>query len=182
MRLIRNILFSIVILIVVFLAGAYVLPAKVSVSRDIVINAPVASVFPHVNDLRKFQQWSPWAVIDTDMKVVYSGAETGKGQIMAWTSKDPNVGSGSQKITHVVVNELVETKLDFGEMGFATAAWHLQSKNTDKGDGTQVSWSFHTDLGGNPLNRWMGLLFDSWIGKDYDKGLNMLKEIVEKEK
>ena len=177
MRLVRNILFSIVILIIIFLAGAYVLPTKVSVSRHIVINAPVARVFPHVNDLRKFQVWSPWAVIDGDMKIVYSGAPLGKGQIMAWTSKDPNVGSGSQEITESVADERVATKLDFGEMGFATASWDLAAQ----GSGTRLSWSFQTDLGSHPMNRWMGLFFDGWIGKDYEKGLKALKVIVENE-
>ena len=145
--------------------------------RDIAINAPADKVFAHVNDLRKFQVWSPWAVIDTDMKVVYSGSETGKGQVMAWTSKDPNVGSGSQIITESVMDKRVETKLDFGDMGFAIASWDLLGK----GSGTQISWSFKTDLGSHPMNRWMGLFFDGWIGKDYEKGLKVLKEIVEKE-
>ncbi len=177
MRFIRNILFGFVILIVVFLAGAYVLPSTVSVSRDIVINAPVDKVFPHVNDLKRFQVWSPWAAVDSDMKVVYSGTENGKGQIMAWTSKDPNVGSGSQEITESVPDKRVATKLDFGEMGNAVAAWDLSGA----GAGAKVTWSFQTELGSNPMMRWMGLLFDGWIGKDYEKGLNALKTVVENE-
>lgn len=175
MRLIRNILFSLVILIVIFLAGAYVLPAKVTVSRDITINAPAARVFPHMNDLRKFQNWSPWAGIDVDMKLVFSGAEKGKGQVAAWTSKDPNVGSGSQTITESILDKRVVTKLDFGEMGFATATLDLSP-----GDGgSKVTWSFETKLGSNPMMRWMGLLFDNWVGTDYEKGLKALKKIVE---
>lgn len=175
MRFIRNILFGLVIIIVVFLAGAYVLPSKVSVSRDIVINAPAVKVFPHVNDLRKFQAWSPWGSQDPEIKLVYSGAEVGKGQIVAWTSKNPNVGSGSQEITESEINRHVTTKLDFGEMGNAIAAWDLAGEGT----GTKLTWSFQTDLGTNPMMRWMGLLFDGWIGKDYEKGLKALKEIVE---
>ncbi len=175
MRFIRNILFGLVIIIVVFLAGAYVLPSKVSVSRDIVINAPAAKVFPHVNDLRKFQAWSPWGSLDSEIKLVFSGAEVGKGQIVAWTSKDPSVGSGSQEITESEINRHVTTKLDFGEMGNAIAAWDLAAEGT----GTKLTWSFQTDLGTNPMMRWMGLMFDNWIGKDYEKGLKVLKEIVE---
>ncbi len=175
MRIIRNILFGTVILIVVFLAGAYILPSQVAVSRDIVINAPASKVFPHVNDLRKFQAWSPWGAVDADMKMVFSGAEVGKGQIVAWTSKDPNVGSGMQEITESILNKRVATKLDFGEMGMATSAWDL----TGQDNGTKVVWSFQTELGTNPLMRWMGLLFDGWIGKKYEKGLKDLKEIVE---
>lgn len=177
MRFTRNLFFAIVILIVAFLAGAYVLPSQVSVSRDIVINAPAAKIFPHMNDLRKFQAWSPWGSIDSEMKLVYSGAEVGKGQIAAWSSTNPNVGTGMQEITESVVNKRVATKLDFGDMGKATASWDL----TSAGEGTKVTWSFQTDLGTNPMMRWMGLLFDGWIGKDYEKGLKDLKKIVEKQ-
>ena len=79
MRSIRNILFGVVILVVVFLAGAYILPAQVTVSRDIVINAPAEKVFPHINDLRRFEAWWPWGVLDSEVKMVFSGAEVGKG-------------------------------------------------------------------------------------------------------
>ncbi len=175
MRSIRNILFGVIILVVVFLAGAYILPSQVAVSRDIVINAPAEKVFPHINDLRKFQAWSPWGALDSEVKMVFSGAEVGKGQIVAWTSKDPSVGSGMQEITESEINKRVATVLDFGEMGKATAVWDL----TPQGNGTRVTWSFQTDLGTNPMMRWMGLMFDGWIGKDYEKGLKDLKTIVE---
>ena len=46
--------------------------------------------------------------------------------------------------------------------------------------GTDVIWSFRSSLG-NPLERWMGLLYDKWIGPDYEKGLIKLKALVEKE-
>ncbi|HFC04719.1 MAG TPA: hypothetical protein ENJ55_03345, partial [Rhizobiales bacterium] len=85
LRVVKYVLFGIVLLIVVFLAGAYVLPSKVIVSRDILINAPAAKIFPQINDLRKFQAWSPWGRIDPEMKLVFSGAEKGKGQVSAWT-------------------------------------------------------------------------------------------------
>lgn len=178
MRFTRNIVFGIVILIVVFLAGAYALPQQVSVSRDIVINAPASKVFPHINDLRKFQAWSPWGSIDSEMKLVFSGAEKGKGQIAAWSSSNPDVGTGSQEITESVPDKRVATRLDFGEMGTATASWDLSAQ----ANGTRVVWSFQTDLGTNPLMRWMGLLFDRWIGKQYEQGLQDLKGIVEKQR
>jgi hypothetical protein len=47
------------------------------------------------------------------------------------------------------------------------------------GSGTKVTWGFKSLLR-NPLERWMGLLFDRWIGADYEKGLAKLKQIAEK--
>ena len=44
---------------------------------------------------------------------------------------------------------------------------------------TAVTWGFETDLGSNPMARWMGLMMDSWVGGDYEAGLSNLKALVE---
>jgi effector-binding domain-containing protein len=36
-----------------------------------------------------------------------------------------------------------------------------------------------TDVGMSPVGRYMGLMFDTWIGKDYEEGLANLKKLVE---
>ena len=35
------------------------------------------------------------------------------------------------------------------------------------------------DLGGNPVNRYFGLIMDKMIGPDFEEGLAKLKEIAE---
>jgi hypothetical protein len=42
-----------------------------------------------------------------------------------------------------------------------------------------VTWGFDCDLGTNPIMRYVGLMFDQWIGADYEKGLAKLKEVME---
>jgi len=42
-----------------------------------------------------------------------------------------------------------------------------------------VKWGFATDMGMNPIARWMGLMMDRWVGADYQKGLARLKDLVE---
>ena len=60
-------------------------------------------------------------------------------------------------------------------MGSANAKFVLAAKN----GGTEVEWGFVSDMGMNPIGRWMGLMMDSWIGADYERGLSKLKEIAE---
>ena len=48
------------------------------------------------------------------------------------------------------------------------------------GSGTRVTWGFTSNLGSNPVMRWMGLMFDRWIGPDYEQGLANLKKVAEK--
>ncbi len=99
----------------------------------------------------------------------------GVGNKLTWASEHPQVGNGTQEITASVENERVETALDFGSMGTADAFFSLKAN----GDVTDVTWGFTTDMGSNPVSRWMGLMMDKWVGGDYETGLNRLKALVE---
>ena len=176
MRLLKNIVIALATLVVAFVVVGFILPREVAVSRDIAINAPPETVFTYVNDLKKFNDWSPWARRDPAMKQTYTGPQAGIGQMVAWQSDKDNVGSGTQKIIASTPPSHVETVLDFGDMGSATASFDLEGFD----GGTRITWGFKTDLGNNPFMRWMGLMFDGWIGKDYEEGLANLKELAER--
>ncbi len=175
MRFIVNAIKLLAVLVAVLVVIAFFLPRHVAVSRSLAINAPVEQVFSHVNSLRAFAVWSPWSDYDPDMKVTFSGPETGVGSRMDWTSDQQNVGNGTQIITASEENQRVETSLDFGAMGRAVAEFTL----TPAANGTEVRWGFVTDLGMNPVARWMGLVMDRWVGSDFENGLARLKIAAE---
>lgn len=175
MRLIRNILIGLLALMAVVAIVGMFLPRYVSVERDVIVDAAPEAVFPHVNSLQAFSEWSPWGDIDPEMVVTYSGPEAGVGNVMIWESDHPNVGNGRQEILEVVENESVRTALDFGDMGTAEAWWRL----TPEGDGTRVVWGLTADMGSGPIGRWFGLMMDQWVGADYERGLERLQATVE---
>lgn len=175
MRLIRNILIGLVAIVAVAAIVGMFLPRYVAVERDVIVGAAPEAVFPHVNSLQAFSEWSPWGDIDPDMVVEYSGPEEGVGNVMEWTSEHPNVGNGRQEILEVVDNESVRTALDFGDMGTAEAWWRL----TSEGDGTRVVWGLTADMGQGPVGRWFGLMMDGMVGADYERGLARLQAMVE---
>jgi uncharacterized protein YndB with AHSA1/START domain len=174
-RLLKAIIYTIAALLVIFFAGGYALPDKAHVARQAVINAPPEKVFAIVGDLKRSGEWSPWFGLDPNMKVTVEGP-AGKDQKMSWTSDDPNVGNGSQTTIDFEPNKRVVSSLDFGPMGQAVASMVLSEA---AGKGTLVEWDFSTSLN-NPMERWMGLMFDRWIGADYEKGLANLKALAEK--
>jgi len=165
-----------VAVIVVFLGGGYVLPGEAVVQRQIVIAAAPEKVFAVVGNLKRFNEWSPWAELDPNAQYTFEGPETGVGQKMSWTSHNADVGSGSQTITAFEANKRMAMELDFGNMGKSVASIELAPVN----GGTGVTWGFKAELKG-AMERWFGLLFDRWIGADYEKGLAKLKVLVEKE-
>ena len=163
---------AVIVLLVVF---AYALPREVHVERSVVIVAAPEAIYPLLVNLKAGQAWSPWAGKDPDAKYTFEGPDAGVGCKMSW-SGNSDVGVGTQVVTAVQPNKRVETELDFGDQGKAKAFFILE----DKGGKTTVTWGLDTDMGNNPIGRWMGLFMDGMVGTDYEKGLANLKALVEK--
>lgn len=169
------------ILVIVFVVTGYLLPSKVHVERSITIDRPAAMVFGILNSYRDYQEWSPWAGRDPQAMFVTSGPESGAGARLSWSGDPRLVGTGWQEIVASKPFERVDIKLDFDVQGVADTGFLL----LPDGDGTQVTWFFDSDVTegvGFPdsfIARYFGLLFDRWIGGDYEKGLAGLKQFAE---
>jgi uncharacterized protein YndB with AHSA1/START domain len=161
--------------VIAIVLGGYVLPGETVVQRQIVINATPDKVFAIVGNLKRFNEWSPWAELDPNTVYSFGGPDSGPGQKLSWESANPDVGKGSQTIIDYVENRRITTELDFGDMGKAMASLEL----APVGEGTAVTWGFKAQLNGI-AERWLGLLFDRWIGADYERGLAKLKVVAEK--
>ncbi len=160
---------------IIIVGGSFLLPGQAVVTRSTEIAAPPDKVFAIVGDLRRFNEFSPWADLDPNIKYTLEGPESGVGQKMNWTSDNADVGNGSQTITSYEPPNFVESELDFGMRGNSVASFDLVPSTS----GTNVTWTFKSDLEGIPA-KWFGLMFDRWIGADYERGLAKLKAVAEK--
>lgn len=160
------------------IALAYLLPPSTEVSRSIVINKPSAQVFELVNNLKKWQTWSPWFEKDPGMQIIYEGPVSGRGAIISWQSKNPQVGQGTQEIIESLPYERIDTELRFVNQEPASAYFVFEGLDETQ---TKLTWGFVKAHGKNPINRYMGLMFDSWLGPDYEKGLSNIKNYLETE-
>jgi effector-binding domain-containing protein len=160
-------------LLIVFLLGGLLLPAKARVSREIEIARPASFIFQFFNGFKRYNEWSPYLAQDPQSKYSYTGPETGVGAKMSWDSE--KLGLGSQTVLSVKENAEVVTDLKF-DGGGGKATYALESK----GDSTLMRWTFETDAGNNPLMRWMNLALDKFVAPDYEQGLANLKARVEK--
>lgn len=174
--MLKKIVIGLVVVVVALVVIGFLLPAKVNVERSVVVNAPADQVYPWLCDFEKTQSWSPWAERDPNVANQYTGTPCTAGHKNTWKSEHDQVGNGSQEIAAVKPNERVDTHLEFEGQGGADAYFIL----TPEGEGTKVTWGFDSDMGSNPIGRWMGLMMDGWIGGDYEKGLGQLKAKVEK--
>ena len=87
--MIKKILIGIAAVIVLFVIIVALQPGQYRVSRSATIPAAPAVVFEHVNDLHKWETWSPWAKMDPNAKTTFEGPATGVGAVMAWERRLP---------------------------------------------------------------------------------------------
>jgi effector-binding domain-containing protein len=171
--MVRNIIIGVVAFVAIVVGVAFVLPQQVHVERSMVMAAAPDQIFAVVNDLTRAREWGPWYKRDPKMQVAFDGPPAGEGAKIRWVSASE--GSGSQEIVESSPFKTIKFKLDFDGQGTASASFQFATVE----GGTKVTWGMDTDVGMNPIGRYMGLMFDTWVGKDFEEGLANLKKLVE---
>ena len=175
MKIIKLLLAFMLLVVLGLVAVSFFLPSTSVVERSVTINQTSEKVFSVVNNITRFNDWSPWADIDPNTKYELSGPEQGVGARLAWSSEDKNVGSGSQEIIESVTNEKVVIALDFGQQGTAISEIYT-NPNADK---TELTWKLISNAEGSIIGKYFNLMLDSMVGPMYEKGLLKLKDICE---
>ena len=143
---------------------------KFNVTRSVLINAPLESIYSTVRDFKSWPKWSPWLISEPDCKVDYSD----DGKSYSW---DGNiVGSGEMLVTSETENSVIGYRLSFFKPWKSVST--VQFKFERKNDGVEVTWVMDGSL---PFFMfWMKPMMAAWIGMDYERGLGMLKDFSEK--
>jgi len=177
-------MFKKILVVVLILALAVVVvvqfqPAQFRIERSTTIRASAADVFAQVNDLHKWEAWSPWAKRDPAMKQTYEGPPAGTGAVSAW-SGNKDVGEGRMTITESQTNELVRIKLEFLKPFKATNV--SEFKIQPQGDQSMVTWSMSGENDFMMKAVHLVMSMDKMVGNDFEKGLADLKSLTEVKK
>ncbi|HEY8098534.1 MAG TPA: SRPBCC family protein [Methylobacter sp.] len=170
------ILILVVIAVFIFLIVAAIQPSDFRVTRTGTISAPASAVFTQVNDLQKWDAWSPWAKLDPDAKNSFEGPTSGTGAIMRWVGNN-KVGQGSMTITESRPDEFIRFKLEFLKPFVATntAEFIFNYENNQ----TTVTWIMYGR--NNFMSKAIGLIMncEKMVGGQFEQGLAALKSVVE---
>ncbi len=175
MKILKLIGISILVLALLIISVGLFLPSKVHIERSIVVNNTPDVPYNLINDLTKFNDWSPWYKIDTNAAYTYSELKTGVGACILWKSNNTELGNGKLTITESKPNELIVTKLEVDGWDPSSASYFFTKENKT----TKIIWTMDSDMGYNIIGRWFGLFMDDMIGEDYEKGLASIKKICE---
>ncbi len=174
--MLKIILIAFAVIVVVLVIVVALQPAEFHVVRSATISAPPAVVFAQVNDLHKWDAWSPWEKLDPALKRTYEGPPAGAGAIYSWAGNH-QVGEGRMTITESRPSELIGIKLEFMRPFACTNAVEFTIKPV--GDQTTVTWSM---TGKNSfMAKAIGLCMnmDKMAGGQFEQGLANLKSVSE---
>lgn len=157
------------------LAGGYALPREVRVERSTLLPRPPCTVFAVVEGFERFNDWSPWHVMDPGATYTYDGPARGVGAKMAWATSNGQVGKGSQTITALSPCTSVDVDLYFEGEGHSRVGYLLAPAD----GGTTFTWWMVSDLGNNPIMRYVGLAMDAMLGAQFEQGLASLVKLTE---
>lgn len=174
--MLKKILIGLAALVLVFVVIVALQPADFRVERGTVISAPPAVVFAKVNDLRVWQEFSPWAELDPNVKITFAGPATGAESSFAWAG-NKEIGEGSMTIIESRPAELVRFRLDFLKPFEGTSETAFTFR--PEGGGTAVTWSMTGT--NNFFFKAVGLFMDceKLMGPQLEQGLANLKVLSE---
>jgi uncharacterized protein YndB with AHSA1/START domain len=166
-----------VVLIGGILGLAATKPNTFRIARATRVNAPPEKIFSLINDLHRWESWSPYEKRDPALKRTHSGAANGKGAVYEWEG-NKKVGQGRMEITDSAPASKITIKLDF----FKPFEAHNFAEFTlePEGSSTHVTWAMS---GPNLcLGKVMSLFLsmDKMVGKDFEIGLANLKANAER--
>lgn len=142
---------------------------KIFIERSIQIEVDSSTIFNIISDFNHWLQWSPWLIMDPETEVTVRS----DGKYYSW--KGNRIGEGNMKITDAVENSTVSYDLLFLKpwKSKAKVSFHIE----DNGHFSQVKWTMQSGL---PFFLfWMKRMTEAFLGMDYERGLNMLKEYAE---
>lgn len=143
---------------------------KINVSRSCTIHSNIDNVYSKLNNFNHWREWSPWLIMEEDVEVNVSN----DAKYYEW--KGNRVGEGNMSIALEDGSNSIEYDLTF------LKPWKSEAKVkfllSDNNDKTIVTWSMHSSLPWFMF--WMKSMMSAYIGMDYERGLNLLKDYVEK--
>lgn len=146
--------------------------SKYKVERSIVIAYPKKKVLESLKDFSQWPHWSPWLKLEPDAKVCFSDNMGEEGSNYTWDGEQ--IGIGSMALVEVAENAL--------EMHILFIKPHKSQAKVffileEEAEGTKVTWKMFFYLPWYMF--FMARKMEDHLGRDYERGLVMLKSYLE---
>ncbi len=171
---------KIAIVVAVLLAGFAIVvarqPPTFRIERSVSIAAPPFAIYSHVDDFRRWQEWSAWEALDPSMTRTFSAAQATPGATYQWVG-NRKVGEGRMTLLSMDPQRSIAIKLEF--LKPRQDASTMTMTLVPHGPRTRVVWVMEGQK--NFLAKLVCLFvdLDKLVGGDFERGLAQLKQLVE---
>lgn len=175
MKILKVVLFVVLVLIAIPLVIALFVKNEYSVTREVTINKPKQLVFDYIKHLKNQDNYSKWVRTDPNMKKQFKGTDGTVGFVYAWDGNN-QAGKGEQEIKSITDGERVDVEVRFEKPmeNIARTPFTTQALSANQ---TKVKWGME-GRNSYPLN-FMNLFMDNMLGKDLETSLVSLKGVLE---
>ncbi|MBL4746770.1 MAG: SRPBCC family protein [Flavobacteriaceae bacterium] len=171
MKILKYLLFVVLISVVggaVYLAS---LDGKYDVRRTCVINAPLSLTFNTVNEFKTWGEWGPWKEMDSTIVYSFPELTSGENGSYTWTGTSPK--KGAMHNFSVTKNKEILQKIQMDDYEESTIYWNFEAVD----GGTKVTWGMKGEM---PfVVRWMAASMEEKIGPMYERGFELLEEYLQ---
>lgn len=171
--MLQKFFFSVTALILLFILGGLLIPNDYEIRQEIVINAPVSAIEPHISDLKAWKAWTPWEAQDPTIKTLIKQAK-GVGASQSWKGDS---GDGRLIFTHVDPKKGVDFDLFFNQNSYQCQSG-LRYEPIDASH-TKITWYMKGKVTTPIVGGYVAWLTESMGSSAFDKGLKKLKNLVE---
>lgn len=171
----RKLAAVLLVVLLAFIGLVALQPSTFEVTRMGVVPAPPSDVFAMVNDLHRWDAWSPWVRLDPNARMDYEGPQAGPGAAVRWAGNE-KVGEGRMEILEARPDERVRLRLEFIKPFPGKSDMEFDFDAAE--GGTQVTWSMsgHNNVLGKVMCLFVNL--EKRIGGDLERGLANMRGAV----
>lgn len=172
MKILKNVLITIGILIGIILLVAAILPKTFHAGSEIIVDRSAMEVFDYVKQIKKQGEYDNWSRQDPNIIKQYSGEDGTVGFTYSWQSD--KVGNGKQIITAIENGKRIDMDLYFNDSDDANKSFIAVDSLAP--NQSKVTWEVDGKMP-YPFNIFT-LFYD--MSQDFNQGLVNLKQILEK--
>ncbi|MFV0566413.1 MAG: SRPBCC family protein [Flavobacteriaceae bacterium] len=174
MKVLKYILFILLIAVIGTCIYIAVQPNSFKLSRSITINAPSEVIYNNVIDFKNWSAWSAWVEENPTIRLNFPEQTSGVNGSYSWNDAD---GTGSMTTTSATPFANIQQEMRYGDYPASQVNWNF-TPNTD--GSTTVTWSMSGDnlpFGFKAFTAFSGGV-EQQIGPQYERSLKKLDSIV----
>ena len=149
------------------------LKLKLEIARNIIIDRPLPEVNQVLSKFETWPHWSPWICMDKQTQLDFFGKPGAPGSGYRWSSQW--IGEGEVQLQSLT-DDTLQLQLNFFTPWRSEAKASFQLKAVED-ERTEVTWTLQGSL--TLLLFFMKSTMEASIGRDYERGLLMLKDYLE---